>query len=353
MSYTRSYSSTITVTGSRNVSYPASEHGGSMNVSFSETVPVKVNITVATEPFDKSVSSASLHVDGLTASIAAMNAANCAAIAESSDKISDSISSGFFNLIQNDITTKKAETNTLIQTKSALLLEHSKAVEDKHTRMQTDVEREKAKYGKIIKDLDAELSRRINEIDKPAFKLSRKVREEVVVMPYLSIAAATADKLGPAGCSENNIAVAGLRQKVSSVIQNLTDFLHNNLNYRHMMRNILWSKTIDEGRQLSYIPVAYCISEDMEGGRNVCQCYVSDNANKNSILSSVTSYVSSRYALGSNEIPRDELKLIDQAFSSMVQDSYSSDIEHNEYQERVYTEICKLWKTGCQSLKQV
>lgn len=353
MSYTRSYSSTIDVTGSVRVSYPPSEHGGSMNVDYEKTIPVKINVTVATEPFDKSVSNAGIRVDGLTASIAAMNAANCAAIAECSNQISDSIVNGFYDLIQSDITTKKAENNTLIQTKSALLLEHSKAVQDKHDRMLSDVERERAKYGKVFNDLDNELERRIIEINKPAFRLSKKVREEVVVKPYLTTAAATADQLGSGSSNGGNLAVAGLRHKVSVVLQNLSDSLHKNLMYRHMMRNILWNKNIDKDKQQSYIPVAYCVSEDIEGARSVCQCYVSNNANKNTILASVNSYVSEKNHLESKAIPNEEMKLIDQAFSSMVQDSYSSTVDHNEYQERVYTEIFRLWKDGCSSLKQL
>ena len=48
MSYSRSYSETITVSGSKtvNVSYPASQNGGttSATVHYTEYVPVNVNI---------------------------------------------------------------------------------------------------------------------------------------------------------------------------------------------------------------------------------------------------------------------------------------------------------------------
>lgn len=352
MSYTRSYSSSITVSGSLNVNYPPSEHGGSRYVSYEQTVPVNIEVTVATEPFDNSINTAGAHVDGLTASVAAMNAANCAAIAQCSDQISDSLISGFYNLIQSDISTKKAESNTAIQAKSALLLEHSKAVQDKHDRMLSDVERERAKFGKTFRDLDRDLERRITEINKPAFKLSRNVREEIVVKPYLSEAAATAYQLG-AKSNSCSVAVAGLRQKVSAVLQNLSDSLRNNLMYRHMMRDILWDKSIDKEQQQSYIPVAYFVFEDIENARWVYQCYTSDNPNKNAILACVSSYIGERNGLEARAIPDDEMKLIDQAFSSMVQDSYASLPEHNEYQERVYTEMCRLWKDGCSGVKQV
>ncbi len=351
MSYTRSYSSSINVSGYTTVSYPSSEHGGSMRVSYEQNVPVNIEVTVATEPFDDSIDSAGAHVDGLTASVAAMNAANCATIAQCSDRISDSLINGFYNLIQSDISTKKAENNTAIQSKSALLLEHSKAVQDKHDRMLSDVERERAKFGKVFSDLDKELERRITEVNKPAFRLSRNIREEVVVKPYLSEAAATAYQLG-AKSSSGSVAAAGLRRKVSAVLKNLSDSLRNNLMYRHMMRDILWDKSIDQEQQ-SYIPAAYFVCEDIENAHRVCRCYTSDNPNKNAVLACVNSYVGEKNDLEARAIPNDEMKLIDQAFSSMVQDSYASLPEHNEYQERVYTEICRLWKDGCPGIRQV
>lgn len=351
MSYTRSYSSSIRVSGSLNVSYPASEHGGSRYVTYEQDVPVNIEVTVATEPFDNSIDSAGAHVDGLTASVAAMNAANCAAIAQNSDRISDSLISGFYNLIQSDISTKKAESNTAIQSKSALLCEHAKAVQDKHDRMLSDVERERAKFGKVFRDLDQELERRITEVNKPAFRLSRNVREEIVVKPYLTEAAATAYQLG-AKSDSSSVAVAGLRQKVLAVLQNLSNSLRNNLMYRHTMRDILWDKSVDKEQQ-SYIPVAYFVFEDIENARRVHQCYAPDNPNRNAVLACVNSYIGEKNDLEAKAIPDDEMKLIDQAFSCMVQDSYAGLSDHDEYQERVYTEICRLWKDGSPEIKQV
>ncbi len=353
MSYTRSYSSSLRVSGSVSVSYPASEHGGTKTVHYDQNVPVSFDVTVATEPFDNSIRTAGVHVDGLTASVAAMNAANCAAIAQCSARISDSLTGGFYNLIQSDISTKKAETNTAIQTKSALLLEHSKAVQDKHDRMLTDVERERAKFGKVFGELDRELERRITEVNRPAFRLSREVRDEVVVKPYLSAAAATADQLGAGSGSGGKVAAAGLRRKVSSVLKNLSDSLHNNLMYRHMMRDILWDKSIDKEQQPAYIPVAYCVFDDISSAQRFYQCYVSDNPNKNAILACVNSYIGESSGLEPKAIPDEEMKLIDQAFSSLVQDSYSGLTDRSEFQERVYTEICRLWKDNCQELKRI
>ena len=100
MSYIQTFSSVLNVSGSVTVHYPPSEHGGTITEYYDQNVPVDMNVTVNTAPFDQSVQSASYHVDSLTASVAAMNAANCAAIAECSEQVSDGIISGFYNLIR-------------------------------------------------------------------------------------------------------------------------------------------------------------------------------------------------------------------------------------------------------------
>lgn len=353
MSYTRSYTGTVTVSGDVRVSYPPSEHGGTTTEHYVQNVPINVNITVATEPFDRSIGVAKAHVDGLTASVATMNAANCANIAECSDQVSNKIIGGFYNLIQRDLTTKKAEVKTQLQARYALLRSHSDAVDDKHKRMLTDIERERAKYGTVFSELDKELERRILQIDRPAFTLSKKVKEEIVLKPYLTVAASTADRLSAGSSTSSKIAIAGLRSKVSVVLQNLLDSLRSNLMYRHMMRDALWDKSVDEEQQLTYIPVAYCVSEDISSMNTTCSCYVSDNPRKDSILSAVNSYVGANHAAPARDIPQDELKLIEQAFSSMVQDDYTGSEERSEYQERVYTEIYKLFRADYPGLKQL
>ena len=353
MSYIRRYSSSINVAGSVRVHYPASEHGGTTTAHYEQNVPVTVDISVVTDSFDNSISKAGKCVNGLTASVAAMNTANCVAIAKCSDRISDSLVNGFYNLIQSDISAKKAEESTEIQTTSALLLEHSKAVQDKHERMLADIEREQVKFGKIFEDLDRELERRIAEINRSAFELGKKVREDIVVRPYLSLAAATANQIEAESKSKGNIAIAALRQKVSSVLRNLSDALNKNYTYHNTISSILWNKSMDDEQQQSYIPVAYFVSEDVANARSACQCYAPDNAGTNSILAAVNAYVTENNKLEEKAIPTEEMKLIDQAFSSMVQDSYTASDDHNEYRERVYAEIYRLWEAGCSTLKQI
>ena len=55
MSYTRTYSRTVSGSRTVSVSYPASEHGGSRSVTVNIDVPVNINLSVDTRQFDYSV----------------------------------------------------------------------------------------------------------------------------------------------------------------------------------------------------------------------------------------------------------------------------------------------------------
>ena len=91
MSYSRKFSKTIAVpySGSKSYSYPASEHGGTVTIHYSGTAyeEVEVDIHVDTAPFESSVSNCNSNVNTLTASVGAMNLAQCAAIKENADVV--------------------------------------------------------------------------------------------------------------------------------------------------------------------------------------------------------------------------------------------------------------------------
>lgn len=349
MSYTRFYSSSITVSGSKSVHYPASEHGGSMLVSYSETVPVNVNITVETNPFDNSVDNAKVNVDGLTASVAAMNAANCAAITKNADRISQSLVDGFYSLINSDITVKKSENNSMLQAKIALLQQLSKDTMDKHERMSDDIERLRAHYSAIFRDLDQDLQKRINDLDRPAFNLSEKIRGNILLKPFLSMGATTVNDIDSDNTTKRSIAIARIRHKVSDVISTMTGSLGNNLRYRQMMKDTLWNNSVDEAEPV-YIPVAYIVSDGINNANKTDNYYLSANSQSEKIISSVKSYVNEN---NGKTIEPDEFKLIDQAFSSMVEENFLENDNAGSYNKRVYTEMLRLWQSGKSEMKQL
>jgi hypothetical protein len=179
MSYSRSYSETITVSGSKtvNVSYPASQNGGttSATVHYTEYVPVNVNIHVDTDSFDSSVDQCNTHVNLLTGSVVATEVAQVVSIDSNSEKVADTIISGFFGFIRSEISQQIAELSQNIDAHLMHLKELCQSTLAKKKQMEGDFLRISSRYFKIFDDLNKELYNRIYELDKPAFLFQKEL----------------------------------------------------------------------------------------------------------------------------------------------------------------------------------
>lgn len=184
MSYNRSYSETITVSGSQTVtvSYPASENGGSVSrtVYYTEHVPVNVNIHVDTNSFDKSVSSCNGSVNLLTGAVVAAKTAHITAINKNAKKVAGTIIEGFFKNVRFEISSQITELTQKIEAHLVHLHELAKQLVAKKEQMQTDYNRTSNRYIKIFDDFNNELSNRIYELNKPAFIFKRQTDQHAV-----------------------------------------------------------------------------------------------------------------------------------------------------------------------------
>lgn len=173
MSYTRRFSRSITIRYSGSVSYPASEHGGSVSYSGSASETVHFDVTVDTDPFDEAVDGMKNGVDLLTGSVVATETAQLASIDKTSRKIGDTIVAGFFKTVKSDISQQIAQLK--IHSES-LLLQLKKLAErcrEKQMQMGNDYNRIADRYVKIFTDLNKELENRIYSIDEPVFQATR------------------------------------------------------------------------------------------------------------------------------------------------------------------------------------
>lgn len=177
MSYKRRFSKTVSVRYSGTVSYPASQHGGSISYSGTAHETVDFDIIVDTEPFDNAVGDMKDGVDLLTGSVVATEAAQLKAIKDSSKKVGDTIISGFFKTVRSDISQQIMQ---LKYQSESLLLQLNKLAErcrDMQRQMGADYQRIAERYIKIFADLSKELENRIYTVDEPVFKAVRTLDE--------------------------------------------------------------------------------------------------------------------------------------------------------------------------------
>jgi len=173
MSYTRTYRKTIRIpySGSVSYSYGPSQSGGSGTAYYSGTAveEVEVDIEVDTVPFDHSVATCNNHVDALTGSVVATQAAQVKSIKEKAKKVGDTVVNGFFEVIRFEISNQIVE---LQKTVDALLLdmrESQKKLMALKVQMEKDYHRKSEQYANIFNDLNKELDNRVHALDQPVF----------------------------------------------------------------------------------------------------------------------------------------------------------------------------------------
>ena len=353
MSYSRSYSGTVYVSGSRTVSYPASEHGGSMTVNFNESEPVYINVLVDTEPFDASVEYASDEVDDLTRTVAGFQAAQVASIRENAKKISERMINGFYHLIGNDISTKKAENKTIIQSKFALLMEYSKAMAETQDRMESDTARMYQHYAAIFKDLDDDLEKRIKEMDRQSFQLTEGVRNRLILNVAKEDISACYEETEQAGRMNGIISTARLRKAVSGILTGMKGYLTHSLNFSNTISEIVHPEKMETVEE-EYIPSLYYETSGLGDTEELKVFHVTPPvADRELVENAVDKAVAQSYDDDWKAMSEEETALIEQAFMQHMEEDFVNSQQDSAFRERVANVMQDLFRQNKNEMLQL
>lgn len=276
MSYSRRFRRRIEVPyhGSKTVTYPPSENGGSKTVYYEGTAyeDVEVDIHVNTTSFDASVVSCNNHVNGLTASVATMNTAQCVSIAENADKVSKTIIKGFFDTVRTDLSTQKMELQQAVEAKLILLRQQAASLKEKQKTMADDYARTTARYQKLFSDLNNELSVRIHQVDQPVFDIVSEADSQSDRMLHTDMIQTAVTMGKESGMLQAQISAAAVKHHALESMQQIQGFL---VAKARTERTIVESCIDGTGNDSYLVPVCYMktVSE------NKChdqQCVVPD-----------------------------------------------------------------------------
>lgn len=271
MSYTRRFSKSVTIRYSGSVSYPASEHGGSVSYSGTASETVHFDVTVDTEPFDAAVDNMKDGIDLLTGSVVATEAAQLKAIGSASKKIGDTIVSGFFKTVKSDISQQIAQLK--IRSES-LLLQLNKLAErcrEKQKQMGTDYQRISDRYVKIFTDLSNELENRVYSIDEPVFKTARSVDRIGAHEGNEGAAATVSVTAGETARVHSVLAVNQAKRQALEALEKGRRFLGIQYATDNVIRRCLLQR-----RESGLVSTPYCVMEAVaEEGRQSRELFAS------------------------------------------------------------------------------
>lgn len=255
MSYSRRFTRQVTIHYSGSVSYPPSKSGGTAHYSGTASENVIVDIEVDTNAFDAGVDSCNNSVNGLTASVGAMNAAQCLAISNNADKVSKTIIDGFFHTVRTDLSTQQAELEQTITARLGLLREQSKLLHKKQEEMQTNYQRTCEYYSKTFKDLNEELSNNIHKLDENVFKFVENVGHQSSRMLHTDMVQNVVTLSRESSAVESALGAATVKQHALQAMTQAQNFLISKANSEQTLRE---STVEGTGNDRFFVPVC-CI----------------------------------------------------------------------------------------------
>lgn len=351
MSYSESFHSSITVSGTVTVHYPASENGGFTTASYHETVPVDWTVYVDTEPFDYSVQETEAELEALTGSVAALNEAQVRSIRASSQRVAKRLSGGFFNLIGKDLSENMVTQINTIRSKFALLMQYSKDLLAKQERMGDDIARLQRHYYNVFHNLDEDLNHRISALDSAAFALGQKHREDVLRGPYLQEAAFCLDGMQGGDRTANLLVNARTNQSVHSVLTALNGYVQRNLAYKATLSSILERDGADMETK-EYVPVIVFEGKDPDQpGIPRLSCLPPVMNGSQQAAATVYRHVQGLQDSAWTPMDSERLGKIDRNFCNYVEQDSLADGNPNN--DRIHREIMKMWSYHKNNLKDI
>jgi hypothetical protein len=346
MSYSKKYHTSVQYSGSVSYSYPPSEHGGSKTIHYSGSVPIDVNITVNTEPFDGSVARFNTSINALGGSVVTMKAAQCAAIQQTAREVSAALINGFFAQIKTELSQQIQALDSAIKASFGLIQELGKAVVDKKNVMEGDYNRISSRYVKIFAELDNECYKRIYTLDKSSFTLSDKVQNQLLSESTSDTAAMSLLGIAETASSKTFVFVSSLNRKALEVIKTMHDYITQESRIESLINSFLLNEKPDAAVPL-YVPVIWSESDILEEGAANRECHIPeyiDQQKKKTIAEKVNRFCSDTSQSKWKKTKKPEKESFDREFKILAESSFAN--ADGETDQRIYRTMMSLWQNA-------
>lgn len=344
MSYRRNYRASVPYSGRVSYSYPASQNGGSGTASYSGEIAVNVAINVNTDPFDGSVHNCNKTIDALTNSVVVMNAAQCAAIQETTQKVSKSLISGFFGAIKTELSQQLQALDSAIKAGLGLIHEQGKAVSAQKSVMEIDFNRISSRYIALFANLDEECYKRIYALDKNAFMLSEKAQKQLLSEQTSDSAALSALEMQEEASSKTLLLISNLNRKAKQVLKTLHEYITQESRVTALVDSFLFNEARQEKTQ-AHVPALWVECDDIGGTAEYHETFAPDylgQTQKERVAEKTSAFCSA--ASSWRSISAEEKEALHRAFTLLAEKHFET--KTGDAQRRVYKTMLSLWQNS-------
>jgi hypothetical protein len=325
-------------------SYPASQSGGSGSASYSGEIAVNVTINVDTDPFDGSVHTCNKTIDELTHSVVVMNAAQCAAIQETTRTVSKSVIDGFFGAIKTELSQQLQALDSAIKAGLGLIQEQGKAVSAQKSVMEVDFNRISSRYVALFANLDDECYKRVYALDKNAFMLSENVRKKLISEQTSDSAALSALEMREEASSKTLLLISNLNRKAKQVLKTLHEYITQESRLTALVDSFLFNDERQEKTPV-YIPILWLECDEIDGAAECHETFAPeyiDQAQKKRIADKTGAFCSEHSSWRS--ISAEEKEALHRAISVLAEKYFET--KTSDAEQRVYKTTLSLWQNS-------
>ena len=240
------------ISGRVNVTYPASEHGGSKSESWSETLKIVVDLDESS--LKNSVKKCVVGVKGVGTAVAAASAAQVAAKTYSANLISNTLIKGFAHYTKDSFSQQMVELQNEAKALEPQLLTFTASLKDIHKRMESDFNLLKRRYSTFFDGLDEELRREMVRLNNACFDLIEDCYSSLIISPQVTSLASLLDMNSELPSAQNLLQTSSLRAKLASLISQLDELIRSYKKINRQFRTLLSYDEI-ETPETVYVPI--------------------------------------------------------------------------------------------------
>jgi hypothetical protein len=200
-----------------------------------------LRVDVDTSPMAHTIDSVKGHVNGVTVAVTAMEAAVIAAERHASKTICENVDTGFYVLVKSQISQKAVAAYSEMNSKTGILIQLVKALDNIKIQMQTDFNMICRRYQKLFQSLNKALETRVKELDRPAMRLA-EIKQNLVfdkLKNDSSMLVSAAEET----ISTGQFAIGGrIKQKTRDTMRTLYDSTVEGRTYNQKLESILIKK---------------------------------------------------------------------------------------------------------------
>ena len=337
MSFTRSFSFHV----SGDVSYPASEHGGS--VSYHDSVNVVVEVD--TSAFDASVMRCASSVGNLAGTVSSGANMLEREKRESANRISASLVDGFYQYVLYGV----RETLMRLGTRIPMLLQALKAFAGRciaaREQLGKDYQQITGRYAMIFTDLDNALKGALTSLDGPAFEVVNMATgrmDQALLGESTAVALTTGPEEASSTCS---VEVAKLKVATQKTIQECARNIRYNKYLSNQIDHILVASD-GQGEHSILMPVVELLTHSLDGQdyREVSFHLSSElpSASYSAVYSALADAADNESAAPSYGLDDGAKGKVDQFFKRRLSDS-AAEIADIERRDRLVSNVMRMW----------